>query len=92
MQIFIPNAFTPDASGVNDVFQIYGVGFSSYEISIYDRWGKLVHRAKNQDVAWDGNDIATGDPVPQGVYVYKVTIIDNSGNVINKFDRITLLR
>lgn len=92
MQIFIPNAFTPDNSGVNDVFKVYGVGFSSYEISIYDRWGKLVHSAKNKETAWDGTDMATGQPVPQGMYVYKVTIIDNAGNVHNRFDHVTLLR
>jgi len=92
MQIFIPNAFTPDASGVNDYFQIYGVGFSSYEISIFDRWGKLVHYAKNNEHAWDGTDDSSGHPVPQGIYVYKVTITDNTGNIHNRFNHVTVLR
>ncbi|HMT29268.1 MAG TPA: PKD domain-containing protein, partial [Bacteroidia bacterium] len=92
MQVFIPNAFTPNGSGVNDNFQVYGVGFTSYEISLYDRWGKLVHYAKNSDQAWDGTDDSSRQPVPQGVYVYKITITDNSGNMHNRFDHVTLIR
>ncbi len=92
MQVFIPNAFTPDGSGVNDYFQVYGVGFSTYEMSIYDRWGKQVHYSKNSEHAWDGTDDSTHKPVPQGVYVYKITITDNNGDVHNKFDHVTLIR
>jgi gliding motility-associated-like protein len=92
MQVWIPNAFTPDNSGRNDFFEVYGVGFSSYEIFIFDRWGKLIHRAKDSEKAWDGTDMSTGKPVPQGLYVYKVTIIDNAGHVHNRFNHVTVIR
>jgi len=92
MQVFIPNAFTPNNSGVNDYFKVYGVGFVSYEMSIFDRWGKQVYYAKNTEQAWDGTDMATGKPVPQGLYVYRVTIIDNSGTVHNRFNHVTVIR
>jgi gliding motility-associated-like protein len=92
LQFFIPNAFTPNASGTNDYFQVYGVGFVSYELFIYDRWGKLVHSGKNREQAWDGTDDTTGEQVPQGLYVYKVTIIDNAGNLHNRFNHVTVIR
>jgi len=92
MQVFIPNAFTPDASGVNDYFKIYGVGFVSYELMVFDRWGKQIYYSKNNEQAWDGTDMNTGERVPQGLYVYKVSIIDNAGNVHNRFNHVTVLR
>jgi gliding motility-associated-like protein len=92
MQVYLPNAFTPNGTGINDAFDVYGVGFTSYEMIIYDRWGKVVHVAKNRRPAWDGTDMNSGKPVPQGVYVYKVTIIDNAGNFHHRFDYVTLIR
>jgi len=91
-EVFIPNAFTPDGSGTNDYFKIYGVGITSYELAIFDRWGKMVHYAKNKEEAWDGTDDATGILVPQGLYVYKITIIDNMGNVHDRFNHVTVIR
>src|SRR4030095_2871409 len=84
-QVFIPNAFTPDGSGTNDFFKIYGVGITSYELTIFDRWGKMVHYARNMEEAWDGTDDTNGQLVPQGLYVYKITIIDNMGNLHDRF-------
>jgi gliding motility-associated-like protein len=92
MQFFIPNAFTADENGINDRFDITGVGYDSYEISIYDRWGKLVHQSKNGSSAWDGKDKETGKPLPQGLYICKVTMNDKLGNSITKYSQVTLLR
>ncbi len=92
LQVYIPNAFTPNASGINDYFKVYGVGFTSYELYIYDRWGKMVYHSKSRDSSWDGNDATTGEPVPQGLYVYKVSIIDNAGNLHNRFNHVTVIR
>ncbi len=92
LQFFIPNAFTPNGSGTNDYLKIYGVGIASYELFIFDRWGKLIHSAKNREEAWDGTNDATGEPAPQGIYVYKVSIIDTGGNIHNRFNHITVIR
>lgn len=92
IEIFIPNAFTPDGSGVNDYFQVYGVGIISYQMEIFDRWGKLVHSANTRDRGWDGTDRSTGKPVPQGLYVYKVTVTDNKGATHQRISQVTVLR
>ena len=92
MQVYVPNAFTPNNNGTNDYFNVYGVGFVSYELSIYNRWGQLVHFIKNREQGWDGTDMTSGKPVPQGVYVYKITLIDNQGKIHNRFNHVTVIR
>ena len=42
--IYIPNAFSPNNDGINDVFDINGVGIANYHYSIYNRWGEEVFR------------------------------------------------
>jgi gliding motility-associated-like protein len=75
-QIYIPNAFTPNHDGLNDVFRIRGQGVSRIDhFTIYDRWGELVFECSNlpiddKNAAWDG--FYKGKPVPAGSYVYIV--------------------
>jgi gliding motility-associated-like protein len=92
MQFYIPNAFTADDNGVNDAFQVVGIGYTSYEVQIFDRWGKMVHESRNGSAAWDGNDSKTGSVLPQGLYICKITMHDTRGNSITKFSHVTLLR
>jgi gliding motility-associated-like protein len=52
--IYVPSVFTPNADGLNDVFQPKGFGISKYEISIFDRWGEMVFTTKEFTQGWDG--------------------------------------
>ena len=73
--IYIPNAFTPDENGVNESFgPIFtdGFDFSTYELIIYNRWGKVVFRTNDVNEEWDGT--AKGLPQPTGVYVWELMI------------------
>lgn len=67
---FIPNAFTPNDDGVNDVFQIGAYNGSFYDLYLYDRWGKLIYHSLSVNDSWDGK-IEQID-APEGVYVYKL--------------------
>ncbi|MGQ9863302.1 MAG: PKD domain-containing protein [Bacteroidia bacterium] len=65
----IPNSFTPNGDGINDLFQILAGGIEKLEFLIYDRWGKEVYNNQGAiKFTWDGtyNNVA----VPEGVYVY----------------------
>lgn len=53
--IYVPNAFTPNADGLNDIFQPKGFGVTKYELNIFDRWGEKVFSTKNFDEGWDGS-------------------------------------
>jgi gliding motility-associated-like protein len=67
---FIPNAFTPNGDGINDVFEVGAYNGSYYEIFIYDRWGKHIYHSLSVNDSWDGK-IDQID-APEGVYVYKI--------------------
>ena len=90
LQIFIPNAFTPDGTGTNDLFKVYGVGFTTFEMTIFDRWGNRVFNSSNK--GWDGNDYRSGKPLRQGLYIYNVAVTDKEGELHQRTGRVTLLR
>jgi gliding motility-associated-like protein len=68
--IHIPNGFTPNGDGVNDVFMPMGTNIATMELSIFDRWGRTVHSGRDADAFWDGT--MDGERVKDGVYVWKV--------------------
>lgn len=76
--IYIPNAFSPDGNGTNDVFQPKGVGLleTPYKMYIYDRWGEVIFTSENFFEGWDGRVKSTGKIAEQGVYVYKIIVED----------------
>jgi gliding motility-associated-like protein len=66
--IFVPNSFTPDNDGTNDVFRAQGTDIISFHLSIFDRWGELIFETKNLKEGWDG--YYKGNLVQQDVYVW----------------------
>lgn len=82
----IPNAFTPNNDGVNDVFQIANLsGGDIREFKVYNQWGDLVHNNVNP---WDGT--YQGVAQPQGVYSYVIRFT-NIGQEITESGFITLI-
>lgn len=68
----IPNAFTPNGDGHNDIFRIPpGVQFTLQELNIFDRWGKRVFTTGDVTKGWDGT--YQGSPTDTGMYVYLIT-------------------
>lgn len=68
--VFVPNAFTPNGDGQNDIFGIVGTGLSQMELQIYDRWGKLVFHSANINEGWDGK--IGGVSAPEGAFVWQL--------------------
>jgi len=95
--IYIPNAFTPDGDGINDLTAVFGgpAAVQVNEMSIFDRWGNQVW--VGQDIplndfnaGWDGT--FRGKPMNQGVFVYQAAISFIDGEVLIFKGDITLLR
>lgn len=66
---FIPNVFSPNADGINDVARTNFRMLTDFQFSIYDRWGRRVFQTTTQDTWWDGKLPGGGD-APDGVYFY----------------------
>lgn len=76
--IYIPNAFTPNRDGLNELFTAYGVNWRTFQMWIFDRWGRELYFSNDPEKGWNGLDPATGESLAQGVYVYRIRIVDNS--------------
>ncbi|MFN0016046.1 MAG: gliding motility-associated C-terminal domain-containing protein, partial [Saprospiraceae bacterium] len=68
--VFVPNVFSPDQDGLNDLFlpNFAPVAFEQYRLDVYDRWGSLVFSTTNPGDGWDGRH--RGMLCAMGVYVY----------------------
>ena len=66
--VFVPNIFSPNSDGKNDVLKIEGNGLSNIYWTIYDRWGNRVFESFDQSIGWDGTK--EGTPLGTGTYVY----------------------
>ncbi len=76
LNIFFPNAFTPNANGINDGFGLTENQYSyiqSYRLQIFNRWGEKLFDSENVEDHW----LTPDDPnILQGVYIWKATIRD----------------
>lgn len=92
--VYIPNAFTPDGNGKNDVFNVYGIGIDEerFKMEIFDRWGEVIFTSETFRKGWDGT-IKGGSIIGQeGVYIYKILVTDLEGNKKTYTGHITLLK
>ena len=74
---YIPNAFTPDGDGINETFAPRGEGVDPdhYSMQIFDRSGMLIFTTRNPYDYWDGRN-KYGQMCPEGVYVYKIQLLN----------------
>lgn len=87
--IYIPNAFSPNGDVDNELFYPQGYGIASYEMYIYDRWGKLIFKSSIEHPAWDGK--LKGKVVEQGVYVYKINIKTMGNKEVEKVGHVSVI-
>ncbi len=92
-QAWIPNTFTPDKNGKNDVFypQLYLGDQETYSMEIFTRWGERIYYTQ-KGIAWDGRNEETNELMKQDVYVYKISIIDEFGENIYFVGHVNLIR
>lgn len=75
-QFYVPNAFSPDHDGLNDLFTPKTSGLKEYKINIYDRWGERVYISNDIKNSWDGTKSNTGNLLPIGLYVWNIQLRD----------------
>jgi gliding motility-associated-like protein len=93
----LPNAFTPNGDGSNDLFRPFPYRFiDRIDLKVFNRWGQLVFETTNPDILWDGTNL-NGKELADGVYhyvchVYDQPLTDGSQNVSELKGFIELLR
>jgi gliding motility-associated-like protein len=69
--VYIPTAFTPNADGNNDLWELSGLEvYPNPEVQIFNRWGNMVFYSKGNYVSFDGTD--KNKALPEGMYIYKI--------------------
>jgi gliding motility-associated-like protein len=82
-KLIMPNAFTPNEDGLNDVFSPVQIGLNSLEIRIYDTWGSLVYSESGDTIrGWDGK--VKDEVAENGNYFYTFTAKTFYGEEIKK--------
>ena len=89
--IVVPNAFTPNGDGHNDVLRVDAIGIRDFKyFSVFNRWGQEVFTTSNQGMGWDG---MRGEQVePAGVYIWAAMGLDFSGRTVLRKGTVILIR
>ncbi len=86
----LPNAFSPNGDGLNDVLYVLGGPFKQLEFKIYNNWGLLIFESNEQKKGWDGTK--DGIEQPLGVYVYTIKAVTLDDSQYELKGDVTLLR
>ncbi len=91
--IYVPNAFTPNFDGTNDVFMAKGEGIKEFTMWIFDRWGNQVFFSEDIYKGWDGRFQAKGETIVQeDVYVWKIELKNFRGEPKQLKGTVSLLK
>lgn len=87
----IPNVFTPNGDGVNDVFVVQADRVATFSCEVYDRWGVRVFAANDPAIAWNGKS-GQGDDCSVGAYFYFVRYTGLDGKIYTRKGTLSLFR
>ena len=90
LRIFLPNTFTPNSDGLNDLFGPKGEGIGWIDMQIWDRWGNLIFHTNNPKQHWNGK--YHKEDAPMGAYVYKIFARGTYEGTATFSGTVTLLR
>jgi len=89
---WLPNAFTPDDDGKNDIFFVRGRGIEDFEFRIFNQLGENIFYSNDINVGWNGTCQINGQKVQQGAYVYLVRGVKSNGEPVNFSGLVNLIR
>jgi gliding motility-associated-like protein len=89
-EVFVPNAFSPNNDGSNDVLFVYGNCVTSMNFQVFDRWGEKVFESNDPATGWDGT--YRGKEMDEGTFVYQLQATLVNGDVRQLKGSISLIR
>ena len=87
---YMPDAFSPNGDGINDLLIVEGIISPDFELSVFNAWGEVVFHGNDAQAVWDGS--YGGQDAPEGTYAYAVRFRDVSGKYLTKRGVLFLLR
>ena len=88
--VFVPNTFTPNGDGQNDVLYVRGLKVNEVYFAVYNRWGEMVFESKDMSKGWDG--IYKGRPADVGVFGWYLKVKCFNGEETFRKGNVTLIR
>lgn len=88
--VYVPNAFTPNGMGNNEMFFAYGTNVQSFEMYVFDRWGMLIFQSRDINIGWDGT--LKNNPCQEDVYVYRILWKDSQNKNHRMTGHVSLIR
>lgn len=88
-ELHIPNVFTPNNDGINDYFQVEACGVYGFKLEVFNRLGVAVFNSQQLANSWDGR--IRGRKANDGVYFYKLQLVDFRGKTLNYNGTVTLI-
>ncbi|MGV3636103.1 MAG: gliding motility-associated C-terminal domain-containing protein, partial [Flavobacteriales bacterium] len=89
--VYLPNSFTPNGDGVNDVFGARTEGsVAGFELQVFNRWGERIWSTEDPGSAWDG--AYEGQLSPDGVYPTLLRYRADGGERVSRLGHVVLLR
>lgn len=92
MRIYVPNSFTPNEDGINDLFGPKSVGVIDYHLEIFNRWGESVFESFDPDEKWNGESPRGSHYVQNEVYVYRLVVSGNCESSVERTGTVTAIR
>ena len=89
--VVVPNVFTPNQDGKNELFLVETTGVRSLKGRIYNRFGAMVYSWNSLNGGWDGYTYA-GQKCPDGTYFYVITLVGDDDEISEEKGTVTLLR
>ncbi|MBL7794568.1 MAG: gliding motility-associated C-terminal domain-containing protein, partial [Saprospiraceae bacterium] len=93
---YIPNVFSPNSDGINDLFQVFtgeGVQVEQFQLSVFDRWGNMLYKSEDYTAGWDGD--YRSKAMNPGVYVWHLkAVVFRCGQLVSFEDKgdVTIVR
>ena len=88
--LWIPNTFTPNGDGLDEIFAPKGIGVVAFNMIVYTRWGEEVFYSYEINNGWDGK-LGDLEMAPTGIYTYRIVTEDTNGKVRNYQGEINLI-
>jgi gliding motility-associated-like protein len=89
LTLVLPNIFTPNGDGNNDVLTLDASAISEFSIVVLNSAGIVVYQSSDSSFSWNGT-LPTGDPVGEGNYIYYITGKDTEGKLVSKHSRLVV--